>query len=1203
MGIGAVEKGLTVDTEVGVRLGADTSGFTNGLNGASKRLGEFEHQVRQTQSTFNKVGFFIGLATAATINYARQSVMAAAAVSEMDRTISAVATATGKAESGIVDTARAVEAMGIEMDSARKTAVKFAQNNLQMADAAKLARAAQDLAVVSQSNSTETLNRLIHGVMTQNSLVLKNAGIVGQAGDMMRKYAESLGMTVAQLSPAQRQQAIVNGVMEEALKVQGAYEESMNEVGKVLRSFPRVLQNVKVSFGDTLLQGISPVVLGTYKMVDAFQKALRVYPQNVKGTSDYTMETGGLVHVMEALTQIMTAVLTPIGEFAQMLARGIASIRVTREEVEALFGRLSNALPVLSGFAVAASAIGANSLIATFGLGRFLGSINPVVTGLLTFVLMSTEVRDSLITLFQTVRPIIDAFAGLALSVSGLVVEFAGYLVPAVVTLVDALTQMLAPLAKFLGESERGRTVFVGLVAALVAIRVAGLTTFTSFATRGVLAVRTLATRIMALTVGTTQASAAMHRLGAAQRLAAVGSNIKAAAVRRLTFAFRSLMAATGIGLVIVGLTLLVEAMMKAWQANGKFVDAVVNGGNILIGAFEKIINAGIRFLNLFLPKSAQLATVTLSRINRELIGVGKNLEDLGDDVASDVDWGHLDSYIATAEAAGEATDYLGQAMDKFRQQMERLNGVVYDFGRFVNDITDFRDPMSKAMDEVAYQTAKFDAAMQDATKTSDELTSGFSDMAAKIRSELGSALQYARSQLDAAQREFDAFNKAIYDSITGVMDLGRAMLGRDGLEQSFAALKQSAAGAVMSMLDFRQLVSVSPSSAYVGFVRALGEALDAMGSDSDDTFLGRLRQRRDQMVEFGETMRALADMGLSEAGVRQVMGAGYEAGLAIGRQLIEGGVEAVSEVNQILEGMFSLADDVGESVAAGFYDLGGGMGDALVAGLTEQAEKAAAFAERIRQLVELGLSPTAIRQVLAAGVDAGMRIADALIDGGVTIVDEVNRLYDATATIAEATGKFGASKFFAAGVKAAKALMDAIIRQIQAEIPRLDHLLLQVAERLEALARQNAAEARALAGAGVTDIAGGTIAYADIDAEMLRRAQENVKAAQEARAAADRLRSSVDRRTEFARRFGEQGRLDRSAVGAARREDFARTQGTQSRLAEQALGDRKPVTSVTSGGRTVVIENQYNTFNESLDFQTLEQRMGFMFGTQQAFR
>jgi hypothetical protein len=385
-------------------------------------------------------------------------------------------------------------------------------------------------------------------------------------------------------------------------------------------------------------------------------------------------------------------------------------------------------------------------------------------------------------------------------------------------------------------------------------------------------------------------------------------------------------------------------------------------------------------------------------------------------------------------------------------------------------------------------------------------------------------------------------------------------------MKDAFNSLRETTTNAVLSLMDFRDLVSVSPSQGYVGFVRALGEAMGALGGDEDSSFLGGLRKRQEQIAEFAQTLEQLAGMGLSEAALRQVTGAGYEAGLAIGRQLIEGGSAAVTEVNALVASMFDLAAEAGDTVASDYYDLGTGMGASLLQGLQEQAEKASEFAARIRQLVELGLSPAAIRQVLAAGVDAGMDLASALIDGGVTLVDEVNRMYDATAQLAAETGLFGAERFFKAGVDSAQAFMDALIAKIRDEVPRLDHLLLQLAKKLEALAAQDAAAMRAAA--GVTDLDLGGIGA--------------------------QVQAALDAQRDAGIAYQEQYRV-RSGMRMAADARVRAARGTLN------LG-RDAVASV-SGGRTIVIEQQNNTFTESLDFQKLEQQMAWMFGDQRSVR
>ena len=1120
--------------------------------------------VQKASGGLNAFNLLVGAGTAALLEYTRQSVLAAAGVSEMDRTMSAVARSSGVSQSVIEDTASAVESMGIEMESARQIAVKFAKNQLDMASASRLARAAQDLAVVSQSNSTQTLERLIHGVMTQNSLVLKNAGITGQAGDMMQKYAQSLGVVTTALTPAQRQTAIINGIMEEAEKVAGAYEESMNEVGKVLRSYPRVLNNTKVAFGGLLLGGIEPVVLGTYKLVDAFQKSLRVYPANVRGTYDWTEQTGGLVHVMTALEDVMRRVLAPIGEFAFYLTDVVKGISVTREQAGVLAARFEGLLPLVAGVATGLSTIAANALLAKLPFAGLAKGISSTSVGLIAFLLTSTDVRDALIGFFQAMAPLVQALARAGAGIADVASELLSYLTPAIAAVIEALTEMITPFMQFLSESERGQTVVRTLAIGFLALKTGALGAMAAMGKAALAKVAAMITAITNLTVGNNLASASMHRLAASQRIAAAASTVFARGMAIAKTAVRSFLSATGMGLLLVAFGLLVEAIMKAWQANGKFVDVVVKGGNILIGAFEYMINAAIKFFNLFLPAQAEFAEVTLKRIDRALIGVGNTLDDMED---GEFDWSYLDEYAASAQGAGDATDYLGQAMDRFRQQMDRLMQTVYEFRRWTEDATDFRDPYVKAMEEVAYQTSKFDGIMADTTQTSDELVSAFTDMAGKIRNALGSALQFASTQLENAKREFDDFSSAISQAIVKVMSLSDAMDVRRGLRDSFDSLREMTSSAVLSLLEFRDLVSVSPSQQYVGFVRALGEAMGALGGDEDTSFVGNLRKRQEQMAEFAAMLGQLSSMGLSEGALRQVTSAGYEAGLEIGRQIIEGGQAAVTEVNELLSSMFDLASATGETVAGEYYDLGSGMGASLLEGLQGQAEKAAEFAARIRELVTMGLAPSAIREVLAAGVDAGMELADALIDGGVTLVDEVNRMYEATAQLAAETGLFGSEKFFKAGVDSAQAFMDALIAKIRDEVPRLDNLLIQMAEKLEALALADAAAMREAAGQGVTDL--------ELD---------NIGA---------QVQALLDQQVRDAQRFQQ----EQSRARAVRRNEEARGVGRSQRLGtyvpEGSVGIRSG-----RGERMIVIEQQNNTFTESLDFQKVEQQMEWMFGT-----
>lgn len=103
-----------------------------------------------------------------------------------------------------------------------------------------------------------------------------------------------------------------------------------------------------------------------------------------------------------------------------------------------------------------------------------------------------------------------------------------------------------------------------------------------------------------------------------------------------------------------------------------------------------------------------------------------------------------------------------------------------------------------------------------------------------------------------------------------------------------------------------------------------------------------------------------------------------------------------------------------------------------FLSGLTEQAANATLFADKVKALIELGLSEQGIREVLSAGFEAGSKIADELIAGGATVVQQVNVLLDSVKSVAEQVGERGAQEFFAAGLTQGEALVNGILTALR---------------------------------------------------------------------------------------------------------------------------------------------------------------------------
>ena len=98
-----------------------------------------------------------------------------------------------------------------------------------------------------------------------------------------------------------------------------------------------------------------------------------------------------------------------------------------------------------------------------------------------------------------------------------------------------------------------------------------------------------------------------------------------------------------------------------------------------------------------------------------------------------------------------------------------------------------------------------------------------------------------------------------------------------------------------------------------------------------------------------------------------------------------------------------------------------------FLTGLQAQASKAIQFSDRVNKLLTLGLSERGIQQVLSAGADAGIAIADQIIAGGSTVVNKVNELLSSVQTVADQVVTAGAQLFYDAGVIQGQSLVDGI--------------------------------------------------------------------------------------------------------------------------------------------------------------------------------
>jgi len=180
---------------------------------------------------------------------------------------------------------------------------------------------------------------------------------------------------------------------------------------------------------------------------------------------------------------------------------------------------------------------------------------------------------------------------------------------------------------------------------------------------------------------------------------------------------------------------------------------------------------------------------------------------------------------------------------------------------------------------------------------------------------------------------------------------------------------------------------------------------------------------------------KAAADLAkkIADNMAKQVAKAISRVGVALDR--MNKGLTAAREKLQAAKDAFaSFRDGVRDSITGliSFSDAQSSRTGNFLKNLRKQAEGAVSFAAKVKQLIKMGLSETGIQQVLAAGADAGGKIADELIAGGAGAITETNKLLASVDKAALALGKAGANQFYKAGVTQGQAMVNGIIASIK---------------------------------------------------------------------------------------------------------------------------------------------------------------------------
>lgn len=249
---------------------------------------------------------------------------------------------------------KGIKDLGITTQGARTIMSRFMGAELDLADASKIARAAQDLAVIAMQDSSEAAENLTYAIASMQPRILRQYGLFLNLNDVYKQVAQALGKDVQELTEAEKRQGMLNAVIDQAGNFAGTYESAMTTAGKQLRSFRRYTEEISNEFGANYLpafgEAIGMATRFAKSILGASDASKQAAANIVLITTASSSAMAGLTGLMVAATKLMPAMgflFGPAG-LAVLGAGALTALATSALQSEASFKANKKALLELS---------------------------------------------------------------------------------------------------------------------------------------------------------------------------------------------------------------------------------------------------------------------------------------------------------------------------------------------------------------------------------------------------------------------------------------------------------------------------------------------------------------------------------------------------------------------------------------------------------------------------------------------------------------------------------------------------------------------------------------------------------------------------------------------------------------------------------------------------------------------------------------